>query len=130
MDNNTPRTQKARIRVDERTRTPPSLLLALFVLFCLTVRARGIPQEKRLKGLGAAIPQHAAREAKRDREWKEFLDRPAPAPEPSVSAAQRIAAEVRYSKNLHPGGGDSIEKLEKSAPRGGGEGGSQKGNVE
>lgn len=55
----------------------------------------GTPQEKRLRGLGAAIPQHAAREAKREREWKEFLDRPTPAPEASAAAAaQRVAGEV------------------------------------
>ena len=33
------------------------------------------PQEKRLKGLGATIPPHAVMQAKRDREWREFLER-------------------------------------------------------
>eukprot|EP00752_Nemacystus_decipiens_P011440 g10160.t1 len=42
------------------------------------LEARAVQQEKRLRGLGAAIPPHAARQAKRDREWREFLDRRAP----------------------------------------------------
>lgn len=60
-----------------------------------SARALVDPQEKRLKGLGAAIPPHAAREAKRDREWTEFLDRRAPAPAPAANhVAQSLADKV------------------------------------
>ena len=51
-----------------------------------------IPQEERLRGLGAAIPPHAARQAKRDREWREFLDRRAP--EQPSNEPRTLAPEV------------------------------------
>lgn len=35
-------------------------------------------QEKRLRGLGVAVPDHAVLQAKRDLEWKEFLAGRAP----------------------------------------------------
>lgn len=59
-------------------------------------------QEKRLNGLGAAIPPHAARQAKRDREWREFLDRRTSDSSAAATASPRPSAsqEVRLTYHL------------------------------
>lgn len=57
------------------------------------------PQEKRLKGLGATIPPHAAVQAKRDREWREFLERRTGDPSSVATVRkekQRFGDEVRF----------------------------------